>query len=124
MSIILVVEDEPATQLMLELMLQRSDHSVISVVSGEDALSFLASRSVDLVIADVNMPGMNGLTMLQQLRNDEDYQDLPIIMFTANGDDRVRLEAKRIGASGFLTKPASSKEVTGIVSKHLGIHPN
>jgi len=121
-SIILVVEDEPATQLMLELMLQRSNHKVVSAVNGEDAIAFLANKPVDLVIADVWMPGMDGLALLQQLRSNERYQNLPIIMFTASGDDRVRSEAKRMGASGFLTKPASSIEVTNIVSKHLGNH--
>ena len=124
MSIILVVEDDPATQIMLELILQRSNHTVVSVENGQDAIVFLTQKPIDLMIADVNMPGMDGLTMLQQIRNDKQYQDLPIIMFTASGDDRVRIEAKRMGASGFLTKPASSREVTGTVAQHLGIPLN
>lgn len=120
MSIILVVEDEPATQIMLELILRRINHKVIAVEDGQKALSFLSREPVDLMIADVNMPGMNGLMMLQQIRDDKRYQNLPIIMFTANGDDQVRLKASRMGASGFLTKPASSKELIGTVEHHLG----
>ena len=120
MSIILVVEDEPATQMMLELILKRSNHKVVAAEDGQKALSFLSKEPVDLMIADVNMPGMDGLMMLQRIRDNDRYQSLPIIMFTANGDDRVRLKASRMGASGFLTKPASSKEVIGTVEHHLG----
>ena len=124
MSIILVVEDEPATQIMLELILQRRNHRVISVGNGQEAISLLSKEPIDLMIADVNMPGMDGLTMLQQIRDDDRYQNLPIIMFTASGDDRVRLKASHMGASGFLTKPASSREVTDTVAHHLGIPLN
>lgn len=120
MSIILVVEDEPATQMMLELILKRSNHKVVAVEDGQKALSFLSKEDVDLMIADVNMPGMNGLIMLQQIRGDDRYQSLPVIMFTANGDERVRLKASRMGASGFLTKPTSSKELLSTVEHHLG----
>lgn len=124
MSIILVVEDELATQIMLKLILQRSNHRVISVENGQEALSFLSKESIDLMIADVNMPGMDGLTMLQQIRDDKRFQSLPIIMFTGSGDDQIRVRASRMGASGFLTKPASSREVTGTVAHHLGIPSN
>jgi len=123
-SIILIVEDEPATQIMLELILKRSNHMVIAVENGQEAISFLSKEPIDLMIADVNMPGMDGLTMLKQIREDERYHSLPIIMFTASGDERVRLKASSMGASGFLTKPASSKEVTSIVAHHLGIPLN
>ncbi len=119
MGVVLIVDDEPVTQLMLGLMLQRSNYKVVTAMDGQDALTHLANEKIDLVISDVNMPKMDGLTMLQHLRADERYQNLPIIMFTARGEGRIRQEAEKIGATGFLTKPASSSEVTGTVARYL-----
>ncbi len=119
MGVILVVDDEPVTQLMLGMMLQRNDYTVITAIDGKDALAHLATQKVDLVITDVNMPKMDGLTMLQQLRADKRFEHLPIIMFTAMGQGRIRQEARQMGASGFLTKPASSSELTGAVAQYL-----
>lgn len=119
MGVILVVDDEPVTQLMLGMMLQRSDYTVITAIDGQDAMAHLAKHKIDLVIADVNMPKMDGLTMLQNLRADERFESLPIIMFTAMGQGRIRQEARQKGATDFLTKPASSSELTGTVAQYL-----
>jgi len=120
MGVILVVDDEPVTQLMLGMMLQRSgDYKVVTAEDGQEALAHLDKEDIDLVIADVNMPKMDGLTMLQHLRADGRYKNLPIIMFTARGEWRIRQEAEKSGATGFLTKPASSRDVTEAVARYL-----
>ncbi len=123
MGVILVVDDEPVTQLMLGMMLQRSNHEVVTAIDGQDAMMHLASEEIDLAIIDVNMPKMDGLTMLQRLRADERYATLPVIMLTSNGQGRVRQEARKKGATGFLTKPASSSEVTETVEQYLHDSP-
>ena len=123
MGVILVVDDEPVTQLMLGLMLQRSNYKVITAVDGQEAMNHLANEQIDLAIIDVNMPKMDGMTMLQRLRADKRYENLPVIMFTAQGQERVRQEAAQKGATGFLTKPASSAEVTSTVARYLSIAP-
>lgn len=123
MGVILVVDDEPVTQLMLGLMLQRSNYKVITAVDGQEAMNHLAIEKVDLAIIDVNMPKMDGMTMLQRLRADKRYENLPVIMFTAQGQERVREEAAQKGATGFLTKPASSAEVTSTVARYLSLAP-
>lgn len=119
MGVILVVDDEPVTQLMLGLMLQRSNYKVITAVDGQEAMNHLANEKIDLAIIDVNMPKMDGMTMLQRLRADKRFEKLPVIMFTAQGQERVRQEAAQKGATGFLTKPASSTEVTNTVARFL-----
>jgi CheY-like chemotaxis protein len=121
MGVILVVDDEPVTQLMLGLMLQRSNYTVITAVDGQEAMNHLAKEKIDLAIIDVNMPKMDGMTMLQRLRADKRFEKLPVIMFTAQGQDRVRQEAAQKGATGFLTKPASSAEVTSTVARYLSM---
>ncbi len=121
MSVILVVEDEVATQIMLGFMLQRNnDYTVITVENGQEALTYLDTEPVDLVISDINMPEMDGLTMLRKLRADGRYADLPIIMFTAVGTDQIKKDAEEMGASGFLRKPVSSREISSIVEYYLG----
>ncbi|MCP4423178.1 MAG: response regulator [Chloroflexi bacterium] len=119
MGVILIVDDEPVTQLMLELMLQRGNHTVILADDGQDAITQLKRESVDLVIADVNMPKMDGLTMLQKLRRDDRHKNLPVIMFTANSKSQIHLEAKRKGATDILTKPVSSWKLAEIVTQNL-----
>lgn len=116
---ILIVDDEPVTQLMIEMMLQRSNYKVIMAFDGEDALKHLASGEIDLVITDVNMPKMGGLSLLQKMRTDERYQDLPVIMFTALGQRDVQTKAITGGATGFLTKPVSSNQLVDAVARYL-----
>ena len=121
MGLILIVDDEPVTQLMLKLMLQRDNHTVLIASDGEDAISQLKNESVDLVITDVNMPNMDGMTLLQNLRQNERFQNLPILMFTAVGKRELHHEAKQRGATSLLTKPISSGELIEIVDQHLGL---
>ena len=117
MANILVVDDNPVIQLMLSLMLKRNDQTVFTAASGQEAIELLERTGVDLVILDVNMPDMDGLTLLKQLRDDERYQNLPIIMLTASGREQVRLVATQKGANGFLTKPTSSRELLDMVAR-------
>lgn len=117
MANILVVDDNPVIQLMLSLMLKRNDQSVVTAASGQEALELLERTGIDLVILDVNMPDMDGLTLLKQLRDDDRYRDLPIIMLTASGREQVRLVATQKGANGFLTKPTSSRELLDMVAR-------
>ncbi len=119
MSVILVVEDEVATQIMLGFMLQRSNYTVVTVKNGQEALTHLDKEAVDLIIADVNMPEMGGLEMLQKLRANERYKNLPIIMFTAVGTEQIEKDVKRMGANGFLRKPVSSREIASVVEYYL-----
>ena len=117
MANILVVDDNPVIQLMLSLMLKRNDQTVFTAASGHEAIELLERAAVDLVILDVNMPDMDGLTLLKQLRDDARYQSLPIIMLTASGREQVRLVATQKGANGFLTKPTSSRELLDMVAR-------
>ncbi|MCP4424367.1 MAG: response regulator [Chloroflexi bacterium] len=123
MGVILIVEDELTTQLMLKLIMQRNNHEVVIANDGEDALAQLEEKTVDLVIADVNMPRMSGLTMLERLREDKRFENLPIIMFTAVGNKKTHLEATQKGATHFLTKPVSSGKLAEIVDQHLESPP-
>jgi len=120
MATILVVDDYPVIQRLLRYTLERDGHEVFVTSDGFQALKFLAENAVDLIITDVAMPDMDGLELLKRVRAEEAFQAIPIIMLTASGQDKDRLEAREAGANDFLSKPASSRELLETVHRFLG----
>ncbi len=116
---ILVVDDEPVSLMLLDTILSRSNFAVSTAASALDALAHLNNHPCDLMILDLLMPDMDGLTLLKQLRADPKFENLPIIVFTAVSQNRVRQEAFQKGATTFLTKPVSSRELTRVVNKYI-----
>ena len=107
---VLVVDDEEDIQWLFKQQfrkeIRKGNVTFHFALSGEQALSFMRSGGdahIVLVFSDINMPGMTGLDLLRELR--EEYQDLPVHMITAYGDDDNYQKAMRYGASGYLTKP-------------------
>jgi two-component system, chemotaxis family, chemotaxis protein CheY len=124
MATILVVDDSPVMQRLLTLMLERNEHEVIAAGNGREATTYLEQRRVDLIITDVNMPEMDGLTLLQQLRANSRHKDLPVVVLTASSQEGIRRIAAQRGANGFLTRPTSSWELKEIVNHCLpGVDP-
>lgn len=116
---ILVVDDEPVSLMLLDTILRRSNFTVSTALSGHDALTLLNEEPFDLMILDLLMPDMDGLEVLETLRENPHFENLPVIVFTAISQNRVRHEALSKGATTFLTKPVSSHELTRVVNKYL-----
>ena len=121
MAKILIVDDAPHTHRLLTLMLERINHTTISAESGPQALEHLENTQVDLMITDLNMPIMNGFTLMEQVRSQERFKNLPIIMLTASGQQQAPLEAAAKGANRFLTQPISSWELNRVVTECLAL---
>jgi two-component system chemotaxis response regulator CheY len=121
MATILVVDDASMTRLLLEVMLQRLNHTVLFADNGEEALEILASREVHLVISDINMPYMDGLALLDSLRADDLYRDLPVVMMTASGLEEISRKALKKGASAFLNQPFSSWDLARVLDACLEV---
>lgn len=119
MTTILIVEDYAVTQRVLSLTLRNHGYSVVVAGHGIEALQRLEETPVDLALVDIAMPEMDGLSLLQHLRSDPRFQHLPIIMLSASGQDEDRALALEVGANGFLSKPASSRELIETVSRFL-----
>lgn len=119
MATILVVEDYLVAQRMYSHMLRKKGHTVLVADNGCAALEQLAETSIDLVVADLSMPEMDGVSLLQHIRADQRYQNIPVIMLTASGQENDRLRAEAEGANDFLTKPASSHEFIETINRHL-----
>lgn len=116
---ILIVEDYTVTQRVLGHILQRGGHTSYAVDNGIAALAFLENQPIDLIISDIAMPEMDGITLVRELRADSRYAHIPIVMLTASGQDADRIEARRAGADDFLTKPTGSTDLLDTIEKLL-----
>lgn len=107
----LVVDDEPMTRDLLRLMLEHANFAVVEAKDGVEALELVKQSLPDLVILDVMMPGIDGLTVCKKMRSDEATADLPIIMLSARTQPEAIEAGLRAGATMYLTKPVSRKEL-------------
>jgi CheY-like chemotaxis protein len=119
MATILVVDDYSTSQRLLGFILRQHDHTVVTAIHGLGALEKLAERAIDLVITDLSMPEMDGMTLLQELRANPQYQDLPVIILTGSAYAQDNTRAKAAGATLFLTKPVDSEELIATVNRLL-----
>lgn len=108
---ILVVDDEPMARNLLRLMLVREGFDVIEAVDGQDALNQLARLTPDLLILDVMMPGVDGISVCKQLRSQAAFVDMPIVMLSARTDEDSVDEGIAAGATKYLTKPISASQL-------------
>jgi DNA-binding response OmpR family regulator len=119
MAAILVVDDDTIMQRMLVHVLEKQGHAVAVAGHGQIALEHLSKTRFDLLITDLTMPVMDGITLLQHIRSNESTQALKVIMLTASGQDSDRIVARQAGVDDFLTKPASSREINATVHRVL-----
>ena len=119
MATILVVDDYSTSQRLLGFILRQNDHTVVTAIHGLGALEQLAGRSIDLVITDLSMPEMDGMTLLQELRANPRFQNLPVIILTGSAYAQDNTRAKAAGATLFLTKPVESEELIAMVNRLL-----
>lgn len=119
LSSILVVDDEPMARSLIRLMLVREGFDVSEAANGIDALRKLDQFTPDIMILDVMMPGLDGITMCKQIRNRTKTAALPIIMLSARTDMESINEGINAGATRYLKKPISAAELTEHVREIL-----
>jgi two-component system, NtrC family, response regulator AtoC len=120
MATILIVEDEPKMQRLLELNLAEEGYTTHLAASAEAALAYLRQEGVDLVVTDLRLPGMNGLEFLQAVKRTN--AGLPVIVMTAYGTVETAVEAMKAGASDYVLKPFALEEIKLIIRKELDVH--
>jgi two-component system chemotaxis response regulator CheY len=106
---VLIVEDDAATRRLYKFMLTNGGYPVIEAEDGVAALEQLAQHPCDLVITDMNMPRMDGMELIQNIRHK--YGDLYVILITAFGTPDTEKQARRIGANDYLAKPFDFEEL-------------
>lgn len=117
---IVIADDEPHVLRSLEFILKKQGYRVVTAVNGEEALERVRENNPDLVFLDIQMPKMDGNSVLRHLRDDPDYQDLYIVMITAKGQEADRLNSLESGANEYVTKPYSPRKLIGRVKEILG----
>jgi two-component system chemotaxis response regulator CheY len=121
MANILVVEDTYLTFQLLYYFLQRNNHNISQATNGKEAIRVLGENLIDLVVTDIHMPEMDGLALIDHIRSEERFRDLPIIVLSASGLEKVEKLALEKGATAFLSQPFSSRELGKLVSDCLGL---
>ena len=117
MANILIVDDVPQILRLLCIILSRNNHTAITAPNGEEALKKLRETAVDLIITDINMPHMDGLTLMEIIQADEQLRNLPVIVMTANIRTHLQLMAQgKENKSLVLTQPITSRELNEAVS--------
>ena len=119
MTTVLVADDDPITQRIVASIVSRLGHQVLQASNGVDALRQVHELTPNLLILDIAMPEMDGLTALRRLRSDDRFKDLPIIMLTASGLDGDARAARLEGANDFVTKPFRSQELVDKLERLL-----
>ena len=113
---IMVVDDEQAIRVLLERMLKPEGYEVILAADGSSALTMLEKHRPDLVILDINMPGLNGFQVLERIRQ---RSDVPVIMLTGKGEVTTIGSALSIGADDYVKKPFSTRELIARIRAKL-----
>jgi two-component system chemotaxis response regulator CheY len=118
----LVVEDSPMMRQLLVFALARIKRiAVTEAEDGVDALRKLASNKYDIILTDINMPVMDGLKLVKQIRSDAQHANVPIIIITTEGSTEDRQRAMALGANAYITKPIQALQVIQKVKELLKI---
>lgn len=119
---VLIVDDSAAIRKILQRVLMQADVTIGKILEagdGMEALETLRSNKVGLILSDVNMPKMDGLQLLGQLKSHADYRDVPVVMITTEGSQAKVLEAVTLGAAGYIRKPFTAEQIkeklTGLI---------
>jgi len=114
---ILIADDSDSIRKLLEATLQSAGYDVLTSVDGEDALRHLTGQSIDLLITDLNMPGMDGIALVREVRKKESYESMPILLLTTESRAEKREEAKVAGATGWVVKPFVQSKLLAVIQK-------
>lgn len=114
---ILAVDDSPSMRALVASALTSAGHAVTQASDGEEALALARQQQVRLVIADVNMPNMDGITLVRKLRSLPTYKFVPILMLTTEMSAAKKKEAKEAGATGWLVKPFDPQQLLNTVGR-------
>ncbi|RLB84724.1 MAG: response regulator [Deltaproteobacteria bacterium] len=117
---ILVVDDSKIVLDISEFVLKSVGYRVSTAVGGNEALEILGHKKVDLVLVDINMPGMDGYTLTSAIRSDDRLKDIPIIIVTTEAEARDKQKGFDAGADAYIVKPIVPEELLGHVELLIG----
>lgn len=117
---ILTVDDSASVRQMVSFTLKGAGYEVVESIDGTDALGKINGAGVKMVITDLNMPKMDGLELIKELRGKPEYKFIPIVFLTTESQPEKKAEAKAAGATGWIVKPFKPEQLLAVVKKVLG----
>ena len=120
MATILAVDDSASMRQMVSFTLQGAGYDVVEASDGQEALEIAKAQSFDLVLSDVNMPVMDGITLIKNLRTLDTYKFTPILMLTTESAGDKKQEGKAAGATGWIVKPFNPDQLVNTIKKVIG----
>ena len=117
---VLAVDDSASIRQMVSFTLKSAGYEVIEAVDGQDGLDKAKAKSVNLILTDQNMPRMDGLTLIKNLRGLPQYASTPILMLTTESSDAMKSQGRAAGATGWLVKPFDPQKLIEVVRKVNG----
>jgi two-component system, OmpR family, alkaline phosphatase synthesis response regulator PhoP len=117
---VLVADDEPSILLSLQFLLNKAGYEVRVARDGQEAIDSVRQVTPDLIILDAMMPAVSGYDVCEYLRSVPDFHDIPVIMLTAKGRDIDRQKGMALGATDYITKPFSTRDLVEMVKKQIG----
>lgn len=117
MANILAVDDSASMRQMVSFTLKSAGHTVQEAADGQQALAIAQRQSFDLVITDVNMPNMDGLTLTKELRQLSAFRFTPILVLTTESNAEKKQQGRAAGATGWLVKPFNPEQLLATVAK-------
>ncbi len=119
MATILAVDDSNSMRQMVSFTLKQAGHEVMEASDGVEALELAKKNDFGLVISDVNMPRMDGISLIKELRTLPDYRFTPLLMLTTEASAEKKREGKDAGATGWLVKPFNPDQLLATISRVL-----
>lgn len=114
---ILIVDDSASLRQVISIALKGAGYEVLEGSDGQDGLTKLDGRKINLIISDVNMPNMDGLSMVKKIKQMPNYKFTPIIMLTTEAGDSLKSEGKSAGVKAWMVKPFKPDQMLTAVSK-------
>ncbi|MDA8088283.1 MAG: response regulator [Nitrospiraceae bacterium] len=116
---VLIVDDSASMRQIVSFALKDAGFDVIAAVDGKDALEKLNAIKTEMIITDLNMPNLNGIELIKQVRQTTGHKFTPIIMLTTESQESKKVEGRQAGASGWIVKPFTPDQLLGVVKKFI-----
>ena len=116
---LLIVDDSASMRQMVSFTLKDAGYEVIAASNGKDALTKLEGVKISMVITDLNMPEMDGIELIKQLRTRSGFKFVPIVMLTTESQDAKKMAGKQAGASGWIVKPFQPAQLIDTIRKFV-----
>lgn len=117
---IMTVDDSASVRQLVSFTLKQHGYEVSEAVNGSEALKKLKQGKIDLLITDINMPEMDGISLIKMVRDDPSYKFIPIIILTTESQTGKKEEAKAAGATGWIIKPFRPDQLVSAIRKVMG----